>query len=191
MTALTSANSVVVAATPRPRSRDTVSGESRCAHQRSKSPCEVFLHLSLLPRILAAKQPEQSTSHPPRDVIREPPEAHPTSRPRRLAAPVRCLSAAGTGGCARRRRGDARKRGLHRRVCRCSRGRAPNLSRTAPDRPRSATRFRPRFRPVDHRVTRRQPIAAPCPRRRKPGHARRGGVAGDRSDVQCAPAAAP
>ena len=104
---------------------------------------------------------------------------------RRLgAAWSRCLSAAGTGGCARRRRGDARKRGLHRRVCRCSRGRPPSLSRTAPDRPRSAARLRPRFRPVDHRVTRRQPIAAPCPRRRKPGHARRGGVAGGRSDVQ-------
>ena len=101
-------------------------------------------------------------------------------RHRRSIGPpgIRCLSAAGTGGCARRRRGDARKRGLHRRVCRCSRGRPPTLSRTALDRPRSAARLRPRFRPVDHRVTRRQPIAAPCPRRRKPGHARRGGAGG-------------
>jgi hypothetical protein len=48
--------------------------------------------------------------------------------------------------------------------------------------------LRPRFRPVDHRVTRRQPIAAPCPRRRKPGHTRRGGVTGDqigRSKCTC------
>ena len=37
-----SANSVVVAATPRPSSSDTVSGESRRAHQRSKRPCEVM-----------------------------------------------------------------------------------------------------------------------------------------------------
>ena len=95
MTALISAKSVVVAATPETEEQRHRQRKSRCAHQRSKRPCEVmpgadddeipqqgeprrrkctsaprtsgveqpfrvFLDRSLLLRIPAAKQPEQS-----------------------------------------------------------------------------------------------------------------------------------
>ena len=62
-------------------------------------------------------------------------------------------------------RGDARKRGLHRRVCRCSRGRAPNFKTRLTDHARPHGSDLAFDLSIIASLV-RQPIAAPCPRRK-------------------------